>query len=174
VLGDSNRADRANRLARHKETNLHYNYFRDYDVALGRYIQSDPIGLLGGMNTYLYALAQPVSRSDALGLSPFSRRFQELFSDFFYGEAAKAMSGAKQFGVAVGLNICRLTGGNIPDPFTRCGAECGKYNSPAAGPAAYDLFIECVKACEEEIKKCKAQPKKTSFSPADSPTSVCN
>ena len=31
-----------------KETNLHYNYFRDYDPAIGRYIQSDPIGLDGG------------------------------------------------------------------------------------------------------------------------------
>jgi hypothetical protein len=30
-----------------KETNLHYNYFRDYDPGIGRYIQSDPIGVLG-------------------------------------------------------------------------------------------------------------------------------
>ncbi len=27
-----------------KETNLHYNYFRDYDSSTGRYVQSDPIG----------------------------------------------------------------------------------------------------------------------------------
>ena len=31
------------------ETNLHYNYFRDFDPAIGRYVQSDPIGLKGGM-----------------------------------------------------------------------------------------------------------------------------
>jgi RHS repeat-associated protein len=29
------------------ETGLNYNYFRDYDPAVGRYIQSDPIGLDG-------------------------------------------------------------------------------------------------------------------------------
>ena len=33
------------------ETGLHYNYFRDYDPAVGRYVQSDPIRLEGGLNT---------------------------------------------------------------------------------------------------------------------------
>lgn len=53
-----------------RETNLHYNYFRDYDPATGRYIQSDPIGLEGGINTYLYANAAPTMYTDPLGLNP--------------------------------------------------------------------------------------------------------
>jgi RHS repeat-associated protein len=45
----------------------HQNYFRDYDPAVGRYVQSDPIGLLGGINTYSYALQQPVHLADPTG-----------------------------------------------------------------------------------------------------------
>ena len=51
-----------------QETNLHYNYFRDYDPAIGRYIQSDPIGLAGGVNTYAYVRNNPLRWIDPFGL----------------------------------------------------------------------------------------------------------
>jgi RHS repeat-associated protein len=54
-----------------KETNLHYNYFRDYDPGIGRYIQSDPVGLLSGLNTYGYANQNPLSFIDPSGLFGF-------------------------------------------------------------------------------------------------------
>jgi len=51
-----------------QETGLHYNYFRDYDPSLGRYAESDPIGLDGGLNTYAYVTGSPLSHDDQEGL----------------------------------------------------------------------------------------------------------
>ncbi|HFD31364.1 MAG TPA: hypothetical protein ENJ28_01435 [Gammaproteobacteria bacterium] len=51
-----------------QETGLHYNYFRDYDPSTGRYVQSDPIGLAGGLNTYGYVEANPLYSIDPYGL----------------------------------------------------------------------------------------------------------
>ncbi len=50
------------------ETNSHYNFQRDYNVELGRYIQSDPIGLSGGVNIFTYANGDPLGSIDPEGL----------------------------------------------------------------------------------------------------------
>ena len=52
-------------------TGLNYNYFRDYDAATGRYPQSDPIGLQGGISTYSYVSSTPLIKFDPKGLLSF-------------------------------------------------------------------------------------------------------
>jgi RHS repeat-associated protein len=51
------------------ETGLHQNWMRDYDPSGGRYIQSDPIGLDGGINTFAYVESTPLTLIDPEGLS---------------------------------------------------------------------------------------------------------
>jgi RHS repeat-associated protein len=65
------------------ETDLHYNYYRSYDPRSGRYIESDPTGIKGGINTYLYASGNPMKYVDPLGL------------ESIFGWSAKAEAEAK-------------------------------------------------------------------------------
>ncbi len=67
-----------------QETELQYNYFRDYDPTIGRYIQPDPIGLAGGVNTYSYVANNPLGFIDPQGLL-FGGRIDAGES---YGESA--------------------------------------------------------------------------------------
>jgi RHS repeat-associated protein len=56
---------------------LFYNYFRDYEAGSGRYVESDPIGLRGGVSTFGYVRSQPFNLVDSYGKSPAAVAFAD-------------------------------------------------------------------------------------------------
>lgn len=51
-----------------QDSGMSYNMVRDYDSTVGRYVQSDLIGLSGGVNTFAYAFSTPLLSADPHGL----------------------------------------------------------------------------------------------------------
>jgi RHS repeat-associated protein len=50
------------------ESDQNQNYFRDYRPTEGRYLQSDPIDIAGGVNFYVYSWSNPLGAFDRFGL----------------------------------------------------------------------------------------------------------
>jgi RHS repeat-associated protein len=118
------------------ETNLNYNYFRNYDPTIGRYLESDPIGLAGGLNRYSYVDGSPLVYFDAYGRSKTT-----------WGCAIGAVGGAIAGGAACapsgpGAAVCAAIGGEIVGAALGCAAGAAASmaapttdNPPATCPA---------------------------------------
>ncbi len=75
------------------ETGLNHNGFRDYAAGLTRYVDSDPIGLEGGMNTYEYVGGNPLKAIDPTGQSLVSNFIEDqVFSRLFGTSLSSALN----------------------------------------------------------------------------------
>jgi hypothetical protein len=116
------------------ETGLNQNYFRDYDPATGRYVESDPVGLQAGINTYLYVGGNPISSRDPLGLAPLNGAQSPLPYDPGYGP-----SNCAQYPAGILHDICSGTPNN---PHMNCSRKCLQEHYPGQwkGPPQDYLF----------------------------------
>jgi RHS repeat-associated protein len=110
------------------ETGLHYNYFRDYDPSIGRYGESDPIGLKAGLNTYLYGGGTPLIGTDVLGLTHMPPPTDVRVCDYYLDQYSKYKC---RYYLAA-YAICRTADSN---PVFR--------RDPAANPHS----LQCVRVC---------------------------
>jgi len=66
-----------------------YNYRnRYYNPSVGRFLTKDPIGLEGGVNEYLYAMADPVNNIDPNGLLRLPKRVRNAVLGVLVGIAS--------------------------------------------------------------------------------------
>ncbi len=109
------------------EALLSYNLQRTFDPSVGRYLQSDPLGLLAGTSTYSYVTGNPLLYTDLLGLD-FCRAALQTVGAVCGGVAGTAAGGL--LGGAAGGLVCSPTG---PEGSVICGAGGGAVGSSAGG-----------------------------------------
>ena len=112
-----------------QETGNHYNINRYYDPGLGRYITSDPIGLIAGANTYNYVYGNPLRFIDPLGLKATGEWIEyahvvpgNIDAQFL---GLKPTLGLDQYITLLLMRLNFSVSGNIAAS-VRCKDECGK------------------------------------------------
>ncbi|MDH3691233.1 MAG: hypothetical protein OEU36_17450, partial [Gammaproteobacteria bacterium] len=120
------------------ETGLNYNYFRTYDPSIGRYLESDPIGLHGGLNSFAYTEGNPLLSKDPFGLlsEDWSCTCRSGFSLGYVAKNANDFS-TKICPVACD---CKCTSDGTELPTIRFSALSDGLDSVGAGVVCFNQF----------------------------------
>ncbi|WP_236208970.1 RHS repeat-associated core domain-containing protein, partial [Pseudomonas tohonis] len=95
---------------------LYYNYFRDYDPETGRYVESDPIGLMGGLNTYGYVMGNPIEFMDPYGLDSAALNPADLLKPYTYPAWIRGIPAVISLPAAVGTFCLAYPNNSLADP----------------------------------------------------------
>ena len=148
------------------ETSTHYNYFRDYDPGIGRYLQSDPIGLEADLNTYSYVGSSPLIAIDKLGLEAGRSDFFRIFPPFpngnWEGGYQRQELVCTEPGTLLDRNVCTKRCCIAHDrcfQMFRCNSSSWigllrDYPCQACNRRAFSCFVKAITQCPDE-KQCR-------------------
>jgi RHS repeat-associated protein len=102
-----------------EESGLYFNNNRFYDATTGRYVQSDPLGLRAGPNTYAYAGNSPLAHSDRLGLAGGGEEDDDIFDELeemFPKLGPNEVDSWTQYETDMEQGVCLAPGATAPPP----------------------------------------------------------